>query len=205
MHIINAEFIKSCVTPDQFPPASEPELACLGRSNVGKSSLINSLLNRRRLANVSGTPGKTRLLNFFRVSTAQPELRQFHVVDLPGYGYAKVSKSIRDEWGPMIEQYLTSHRSRRGALLLVDARDAQRLDVIAWSWVKALDGAAVVVATKLDKLRREEREACLAGIRRTLGLAEHIPVIGYSSVTREGRDDLWRVIYDMLAESRGGK
>src|SRR5262245_66481171 len=105
MKILAADFIKSCVVPEQFPADRLPEIAVAGRSNVGKSSLINSLLHRRGLAKVSRTPGKTRAINLFLVSTSSPSLPRFYLVDLPGYGFAKVSKSVRAQWGPLIESY----------------------------------------------------------------------------------------------------
>jgi ribosome biogenesis GTP-binding protein YsxC/EngB len=118
MKITAAEFVKSCASLDQCPTEGLLELACVGRSNVGKSSLINTLLNRKALAKVSRTPGKTRLLNYFRISTSDPMLRHFYLVDLPGYGYAKVAKTMREEWGSLMNHYLSSHATLRGVLLL---------------------------------------------------------------------------------------
>jgi GTP-binding protein len=114
MKLLSAEFIKSSVSPEQFPPDRLPEIAFVGRSNVGKSSLINSLLHRKKLAKVSKTPGKTRAVNFFTVRTSDPKLSLLSLVDLPGYGYAKVSKTMRAQWGPMIEQYLETATVPRG-------------------------------------------------------------------------------------------
>src|SRR5579885_2795646 len=128
MKIVDAVFVKSCGRVSECPSDSLPEVACVGRSNVGKSSLINSLLHRRSLAKVSRTPGKTRLLNFFRVTIATPGLQQFYLVDLPGYGYAKASKSLREQWGPMIETYFAERQELRGVLFLVDARGVQEQD-----------------------------------------------------------------------------
>ncbi|MGH7232542.1 MAG: ribosome biogenesis GTP-binding protein YihA/YsxC [Nitrospiraceae bacterium] len=198
MKILTAEFVKSCVSADQFPCDRLPELACVGRSNVGKSSLINALLSRKALAKVSGTPGKTRLLNFYRVATADPTLRRFSLVDLPGYGYAKVAKSVREEWGPMIEQYLTGRPELCGIVQLVDARGAQRQDETTWLWLNGLGFRPIVVATKIDKLGRAERVRCLAAIRQALQLPDAVPLVPYSSVTREGRDELWTAIREML-------
>ena len=120
MHIKSAEFVTSAVKPDQYPPESLPEIAFAGRSNVGKSSLINTLINRRRLVKTSSRPGRTQLLNFFIINDA------FHMVDLPGYGYAKVPESVRRQWGPMIERYLTDRQTLRAVVLIVDTRRTPR-------------------------------------------------------------------------------
>ena len=120
MKLLSAEFIKSSVSPEQFPADRLPEIAFVGRSNVGKSSLINSLLHRKKLAKVSKTPGKTRAVNFFTVRTSDPKLSLLSLVDLPGYGYAKVSKSTRAQWGPMIEQYLEQRQSLGVVILLIE-------------------------------------------------------------------------------------
>jgi len=198
MKIVTAEFIRSCQGPEQFPRDGLPEVACAGRSNVGKSSLINSLLNRKGLAKVSGTPGKTRILNFFRVTTTDPLVGNFYVVDLPGYGYAKVAKSVRAQWGPMIEGYLTNRKDLRGVLLLVDARGIERHDWTTFEWLLDAGLQPVVVATKLDKLTRGERGRNLVAIREMLNLPAATALVPYSSVTHEGRDELWRVIREML-------
>ena len=122
MKIRSAEFIKSCVSPDQYPKERLPEVALVGRSNVGKSSAINSLLNQKGLAKVGKVPGKTQMINFFRVTTADIGIQQFYLVDLPGYGYAKVPKAVQEKWKPMIEGYLTSRETLRGALVFVDVQ-----------------------------------------------------------------------------------
>jgi GTP-binding protein len=198
MKILAAEFVKSCATSDQFPADRLPEVACIGRSNVGKSSLINAWLNRRDLAKVSGTPGKTRLLNFFRIVTADPVIGTFYIVDLPGYGFAKVAKSVRMQWGPMIERYLTGRPQLRGGLLLIDSRRIQSQDVSTYAWLRALGLRVVVVATKVDKLNQGERRQNLDAIRQTLQLPETVPLLAYSAVKREGTDELRRVIRDLL-------
>lgn|SRR5574341_550571 len=198
MKILSAQFIKSCETPDQFPQDRLPEVAVVGRSNVGKSSLINSLLQRKALAKVSGTPGKTRLVNFFRVSTADPQLRELYVVDLPGYGYAKVARSVRAQWGPMIERYLTSRGTLRGVVQIVDARGIESHDRTAYSWLQELGREPLLVATKVDKLSRSDRHASEAAIRTAFALSAAGKVLAYSSVTSEGRDALWRAIKAML-------
>lgn len=202
MKILTAEFVKSCEAPDQFPRDRLPEVAFVGRSNVGKSSLINSLLQRRGLAKVSGTPGKTRLINFFRVATTDPLLPRFYVVDLPGYGYAKVSRSVRAQWGPMIEGYVTQRAELRGLVLLVDARGAERHDATTFAWLREIGREPVVVTTKADKLKRGERRAAEDAIRDALTLTDRDGLVAYSSTTHEGRDALWRAIRAMVVGER---
>ena len=198
MKILSAEFIKSCYETEQFPRDRLREVAFVGRSNVGKSSLINSLLNRRKLVKISRTPGKTRSINFFRVTTGGQFRDSFHIVDLPGYGYAAVSRSVRAQWGPMIEGYLNERSELRGVVLLVDSRGIERDDHAALEWLMAVRHRLVVVATKVDKLSRSERSASLAAIRDGLGVPADVTVLPYSSVTHEGRDQLWRVLVTLL-------
>ena len=205
MKILNAEFVKSCETTDQFPAERLPEVAFVGRSNVGKSSLINSLLQRRRLAKISGTPGKTRCINFFRITTGDPHLRAFYLVDLPGYGYAKVAKSVRAQWGPMTQRYLTMRGQLCGVVLLVDARGIEPHDISTYAWLQEVGQAPVVVTTKADKLGRSERRASEEGIQETLGLPRAGTLIVYSSATHEGREELWDAIRELvLARTQAG-
>lgn len=201
MKILSAEFVTSCTAPGQFPQEQLPEIAFVGRSNVGKSSLINSLLGRKRLAKVSGTPGKTRLVNFFLITTADPALRRFYVVDLPGYGYAKAARSLREQWGPMIEQYFAQRTSLCGVLLLVDARRSEPQDASAYAWLDGLGRPPVVVATKIDKLSRGARQGQLAAIREALELPAAVPLVPYSSESHEGRDELWRVLSSLIGST----
>ncbi|MGZ8406346.1 MAG: ribosome biogenesis GTP-binding protein YihA/YsxC, partial [Nitrospira sp.] len=157
MKILAAEFIKSCLSPEQFPSGNLHEVAFVGRSNVGKSSLINSLLNRRDLAKISRTPGKTRAVNVFLVSTSDPDLSQFHLVDLPGYGFAKVSKSVRSQWGPLMEDYLVDRASPLAVVMLVDSRVATDQDCQTLAWLRSIHRNPLIVATKVDKLKPGER------------------------------------------------
>lgn len=198
MKILVAEFIKSCVDPEQFPTADRPAIAFVGRSNVGKSSLINSLLNRRDLAKVSRTPGKTRAVNLYRVSTTDQILREFYLVDLPGYGFAKVSQSMRAQWRPLIEAYLTSRSGLVGVVLLVESRVVTAQDRQTLLWLHAIGRAPLVVATKVDKLRFGERAGALREANRALGLSEGKEVIPYSSVTGEGKQQLWSALRAMI-------
>ncbi|MGQ0812442.1 MAG: ribosome biogenesis GTP-binding protein YihA/YsxC [Nitrospiraceae bacterium] len=198
MKILNAEFIRSCASPEQFPKDDLPELACVGRSNVGKSSLINSLLQRKGLAKVSRTPGKTRLINFFLITTNDPLCERCYVVDLPGYGYAKVGKTIRRQWGPMIERYLKGRPQLRGVILLVESRGLERHDLTTLAWLRFIGHDPVVVSTKADKLNRNDRRLSEAALRDTLGLSPEYPFVQYSSLTHEGRDALLEVIRGKL-------
>ena len=197
MKIFGAEFIKSCVTPEQFPSGPLHEIAFVGRSNVGKSSLINSLLNRRDLAKVSRTPGKTRAVNVFLVLTSDPDLSQFHLVDLPGYGFARVSKSVRTQWGPLIEGYLVGRASLLGVVMLVDSRVVTDQDRQTIAWLRSIRRNPLVVATKVDRLKPSERVRTLRLTHRALGLAAGELLIPYSSETGDGRDRLWGALCEI--------
>lgn len=192
MKILQAEFIRSCADSEQFPDGPAPEIAIVGRSNVGKSSLINSLLQRKALAKVSRTPGKTRTINLFSIVTDDPQLPRFVLADLPGYGYAKVSKAERAKWAPLIEGYLERRQHVRTVVMLVESRVVGPRDPETVSWLRAIGYEPVVVATKADKLKASERVAALRHLERTLGLTG--AVTAYSSVTGEGRERLWSAL-----------
>lgn len=191
MKILQAEFIRSCADSEQFPDGPALEIAIVGRSNVGKSSLINSLLQRKGLAKVSRTPGKTRMINLFSIVTDDPQLPRFVLADLPGYGYAKVSKAERAQWAPLIEGYL-GRRHVRAVVMLVESRVVGPRDPDTVSWLRAIGYDPVVVATKADKLKASERVTALRHLERTLGLTG--AVTAYSSVTGEGRERLWSAL-----------
>jgi GTP-binding protein len=191
MKVLAAEFIRSCVQPEQFPVGDVPEIAFVGRSNVGKSSLINSLLNRRDLAKVSRTPGKTRAVNVFLVSTSDPGLARFYLVDLPGYGFAKVSRSIRAQWGPLLESYLTGRAALLGVVMLVESRVVTEQDRQTLAWLRSIGCNPLIVATKADKLKPSERVRTLRQTHADLGLFEGEMLLPYSSTTGEGRDRVW--------------
>ena len=194
MKILKAEFIRSCVGPAQFPTDSAPEIAFVGRSNVGKSSLINSLLQRKGLAKVSRTPGKTRAINLFMVVTDDPQLSRFVLADLPGYGYAKVSKTERAQWAPLIEEYLGRDGQVCTVVMLVESRVLGPQDAETLRWLRSIGYEPVVVATKADKLKAGERVAALRRLQEGLGLAGSPTFMAYSSVTGEGRERLWSVL-----------
>ena len=190
--ILKAEFIRSCAGPEQFPSGSMPEIAVVGRSNVGKSSLINSLLQRKGLAKVSRTPGKTRAINLFSVTTDDPQLSRFVLADLPGYGYAKVSKAERAQWAPLIEGYLGRRQHVRAVVMLVESRVLGPRDPETILWLRSIGYDPVVVATKADKLKASERMTALRLLEE--GLALTAPAMAYSSVTGEGRERLWSAL-----------
>ncbi len=194
MKILHAEFIRSCVSPEQFPAGPTPEIAFVGRSNVGKSSLINSLLQRKGLAKVSRTPGKTRAVNLFAVATDDPSLPRFLLADLPGYGYAKVSKSERAQWAPLIERYLSQREPLRAVVLLVESRVLGSQDAQTIAWLESIGLDPLVVATKVDKLKPAERVSALRRLQAGLGLTENRAFMVYSSVTGEGRERLWAAL-----------
>lgn len=194
MKILKAEFIRSCVTPEQLPGGAVPEVAFVGRSNVGKSSVINSLLQRKGLAKVSRTPGKTRAINLFSVATDDQALSRFVLADLPGYGYAKVSKAERAQWAPLIEQYLTQREQLRAVVMLVESRVLGRQDGGTIAWLVSIGFDPLVVATKVDKLKASERVSALRHLREGLGVSDDATFMAYSSVTGEGRERLWTAL-----------
>lgn len=198
MKILTAEFIKSCRTPEQFPVDRLSEIAFVGRSNVGKSSLINSLLNRRSLAKVSKTPGKTQAVNFFLITASDPVASRFYLVDLPGYGYAKVAKSVRAEWGPLLDGYVAGRTGLRAVVLLVESRVIAPQDVMTAAWLRAIGRPLIMAITKVDKVRGNERRGVLERTRSALGLEADIPIVPYSAETHEGREALWGAIRDRL-------
>jgi GTP-binding protein len=191
MLIKSAEFVISAVRPQQYPAEELPEFAFAGRSNVGKSSLINTLVSRRKLVQTSSTPGKTRLINFFRVNDA------LMFVDLPGYGYARVSEEERRKWRPMIEQYLSRRENLKAVVLILDIRrtpneeDSQLLN-----WLARREIAVVLVVTKADKLSKTSQ---LKQLKIIAGALETDPdeLVLFSAKSRLGRDVLWRTLVDL--------
>jgi GTP-binding protein len=185
MRIKKSEFITSAVKRNQYPLDNRAEIAFVGRSNVGKSSIINALTNRKKLAKVSQTPGKTRLINFFIIND------DFYLVDLPGYGYAKVSKAEKDSWGITIETYLTSREQLKRVVLLVDSRHKPTGDdILMYEWIKHFGYDVIIVATKSDKLTRNELKKNEKLIRETLKLNIGDKLYFFSSLNKDGRDEL---------------
>lgn len=194
MKINSAEFVSSCVKPEQYPRERLPEVAFVGRSNVGKSSTINSLLNRKALSKVSVTPGKTQTLNFFRIKTGDTVVPDMFFVDLPGYGYAKVSRSVRQQWGPMIERYLSGRSQLFAVVQLVDSRGVEAHDVTTYQWLTHIGQPPIIVATKVDKLNRSQRKPCLTNLCQSLEIPNADEVIFYSAKSHEGRLELWKAL-----------
>lgn len=191
MLIKSCEFLTSAVKKEQYPELNLPEIAFSGRSNVGKSSLINSLLNRKKLVKVSSNPGKTRTINFFLVND------QFVLVDLPGYGYAAVSKSEKQAWGKMIEDYLRFRENLKNVVLLVDIRHEPTADdKLMYDFLKYYKRSVIIVATKLDKIARSSVSRNLNIIKQKLGVDPDDILIPYSSETHAGREELWRALLD---------
>mgnify|MGYP004537564615 CR=1 FL=1 len=193
MNIKKAELETVAVRKSQYPEDNVPEIAFAGRSNVGKSSLLNLLTNRKSLARVSGAPGKTRTINFYRINDT------FRIVDLPGYGYAKISKSISENWGDMMEEYFRNRQSLKKVVQLVDIRHAPSAqDVQMYEYLRhyGLDG--LVVATKADKVSRNEMQKCMKTIRQTLKLRPEDLVIPVSALKRQGHDNLLGEIEKLL-------
>jgi GTP-binding protein len=191
MKITSAEFVKSAFERAHWLHDLRPEVAFLGRSNVGKSSLINSLLGRRGLARTSNTPGRTQSINFFLIND------EFYFADLPGYGYAKVSKTMRSDWGKMAEEYLAERGELRLCIELVDARhEPTKLDQQLNEWLGHYEKPHIIVATKSDKLSRTELQKSLKVIRQTFAGSD---VLAYSSQTAAGRNELWSRILAAVA------
>jgi len=196
MIIKSAEFITSATKPDQYPPVKYPEMAFAGRSNVGKSSLINTLVNRKRLVKTSSTPGRTQLINFFDINSL------ITFVDLPGYGYAKVPIAVRKKWGPMIETYLSGRRSLKGVVVIMDIRRVPREEehnLIAW--LEHYSIARILVLTKADKLSKNKQDKQRAVVARSLDV-DSSELIMFSAKSRKGREDVWGAIVSLIALKR---
>lgn len=193
MNIHSAEFLTSVGFIRQLPTDGRPEIAFSGRSNVGKSSLLNRLLNRKKLVKTSRTPGKTRTLNFFTVNDG------FYLVDFPGYGYAKRSQSERIQWGQLIEEYVVDREPLRGFVQLIDVRHTPTEDDLRMvAWLTQTNQRFVIVGTKADKLSNNKLQASLARIKRTLAWQGEYDVLPFSAVTGRGKDALWRWIEETL-------
>ncbi|WP_297493432.1 ribosome biogenesis GTP-binding protein YihA/YsxC [Persephonella sp.] len=186
------KFVKSAVSPKDYPPPHYPEIAIVGRSNVGKSSLINAIF-RRNIAKVSSSPGKTRLINFFLLNDS------IYFVDLPGYGYASVSKAERQKWKKMIETYFQTRENLSLVIMLVDSRhQPTKLDIMMKDWLESIGIPYVVTATKADKLNQSEKAKALKTIRETLNLPKDFPVFLTSSKEKTGIKELMGYVLDFV-------
>jgi GTP-binding protein len=201
--ITQGKYIASAVKPEQYPENDLPEIVFIGRSNVGKSSLINSLTRVNNLARVSSQPGKTQTINFFEVGVKIEGVegrKAFYLVDLPGYGYAKTGKEKRKIWSKFIEEYFLTSPRLQFVCQLIDIRhDPMASDVEMFEWLVKNNIPVLIVATKADKIGKNARQKNIAAIKRKLGIAE-VPVLPYSSLKNEGRSDLLEVIGDSLVE-----
>ncbi|MFQ5105847.1 YihA family ribosome biogenesis GTP-binding protein [Clostridioides difficile] len=189
MKIRSSEITMSAVNKSQYPAEGIPEIALAGRSNVGKSSIINTLLNRRNFARTSQTPGKTRTINFYLINN------EFYFVDLPGYGYAKIAKSEKEKWGGIMERYLESRQELCSIFLLVDIRHEPTADdKLMYEWIKHFGYNCVVIATKADKISRGQYQKHISIIRKKLQMESSEKVIPVSSLKKTGVEKLWEEI-----------
>lgn len=189
MIVKNATLETVCGITSTIPVNEKPEIAFAGKSNVGKSTLINGLLNRKALARTSGQPGKTQTINYYNIND------ELYFVDLPGYGYAKVSITIKEKWGKMIENYLkTSFQLKLVFLLLDIRRDPSENDKMMYDWIVYQGFKPVIIATKLDKINRSQKDKQIKIIREGLGVVPGTKILPFSSVTKQGRDEIWSCI-----------
>ena len=193
MEIKIATYELTAFKPEQYPNHGSPEIAFVGRSNVGKSSMINALVNRKNLAKQSATPGKTRGLNFYHID------HRLYFVDLPGYGYAKVSKAEKEFWGRMIETYLNTRNQISLIIMLVDIRHTPSADdQTMYQWLVEVEKPNLVVATKSDKISRGQVSKRLQDIRATLKMSGMEPIIPFSAQTKQGREEIWNRIWEII-------
>lgn len=189
MIIKNVSLETVCGYTSKLPKNTKPEIAFAGKSNVGKSSLINALMNRKALARTSGQPGKTQTINFYNVND------DLYFVDLPGYGYAKVSVEVKAKWGKMIERYLKKSKMLKCIFLLIDIRhDPSANDKLMYDWIVSNGYKPVIIATKLDKLKRSQIQKHVKMVREGLGLEKEDVLIPFSAETKQGRDEIWALI-----------
>lgn len=184
---VNLETV--CGVTSVLPDNTMPEFAFAGKSNVGKSSLINVLMNRKSYARTSAQPGKTQTINFYNINDA------FYYVDLPGYGYANANEKVKAQWGVMIEKYLHTSKQLKLVFLLIDIRHAPgKNDIQMYDWVKQMGFEPIIIATKADKIKRSQLDKCLKVIRETLQLSKETTMIPFSSVSKQGREEIYEVI-----------
>jgi GTP-binding protein len=193
MKVVSSEIVISAVKPEQYPETELPEFALAGRSNVGKSSFINKMLNRKGLARISSKPGKTQTLNFYLIN------EMLHFVDVPGYGYAKVSKTERAAWGKMIETYFTRREQLRAAVQIVDLRHPpSKDDVMMYEFLKHHEIPCIIIATKADKIPKGKWQKHLKVVRETLDVDKNDRMILFSSETGLGKDEAWSALQSFM-------
>lgn len=189
MVIKNVELEIVCGITSKLPETENLEVAFAGKSNVGKSSLINALMNRKALARTSATPGKTQTINFYNVN------KELYLVDLPGYGYARVSEKEKIQWGKLIERYLHSSKQLKAVFLLIDIRhEPSENDKLMYSWIVNQGYNPIIIATKLDKIKRSQVQKHMKMIRQGLELVPGTTIIPFSAETKQGRDEIWELI-----------
>jgi len=194
MKVTSAELVISAVTQTQYPSGQLPEIALAGRSNVGKSSFINKMINRKNLARTSSKPGKTRVLNFYNINNS------FLFVDVPGYGYAQVSKKEREKWGAMMEAYFETRQPLAAVLLIIDIRhDPADLDVQMYHYLKYFRLPVTVIATKFDKVSKGKRKKHMEQAANILNLQQDDDIIPFSAETGEGKEHVWRQIKNYIS------
>ncbi|MCM3444547.1 ribosome biogenesis GTP-binding protein YihA/YsxC [Metabacillus halosaccharovorans] len=195
MKVTSSEIVISAVKPQQYPEGDLPEVALAGRSNVGKSSFINKMLGRKALARISSKPGKTQTLNFYIIN------EQLHFVDVPGYGYAKVSKKEREAWGKMIETYITTREQLRAVILLIDLRHPPTNDdMLMYNFLKHYDIPTIIVGTKADKIPKGKWQKHAKVIKDALNMEKSDEFVIFSSETGLGKDEAWKVIGEYTSE-----
>lgn len=195
---VNLETV--CGITSVLPKNSKAEVAFAGKSNVGKSSLINGLVNRKALARTSSQPGKTQTINFYNIND------DLYLVDLPGYGYAKVSQSEKEKWGKLIERYLNGSASLRAVFLLIDIRHAPgQNDKTMYEWICHNGYEPIIIATKLDKIKRSQVQKQMKLIREGLGVRPGTKMIPFSSETKQGRDEIWNLIEELCSDRAGNE
>ena len=193
MKITNVSLEIVCGVTSVLPDTGEPEFAFAGKSNVGKSSLINGLMQRKSLARTSGQPGKTQTINFYHINDA------FYFVDLPGYGYASASQKAREAWGKMIERYLNTSGNLKAIFLLLDIRHApSENDRMMYDWITAKGLVPIIIATKLDKIRRSQIQKQTKLLRETLGMPRGAKVLPFSALSKDGREEIYAEIEELL-------
>lgn len=192
MIIKSAELETVCGITSVLPMNDKPEVAFAGKSNVGKSSLINALMNRKSLARTSGQPGKTQTINFYHIN------QEFYYVDLPGYGYAKVSESVKEKWGKMIEKYLRTSKQLKTVFLLVDIRHEPSVnDKTMYDWIIHQGFIPIIIATKLDKINRSQKDKHIKMIKEGLQVVPGTRIYPFSSLTKQGREEIWECIEEI--------
>lgn len=189
MKIKNVELSIVCGITSKLPETDRVEIAFAGKSNVGKSSLINALMNRKALARTSATPGKTQTINFYNIND------EMYLVDLPGYGYAKVSEKEKEQWGKLIERYLNTSKQLKAVFLLIDIRhEPSANDRMMYEWILAQGYEPIIIATKLDKLKRSQVQKHVKMVKEGLGVLPGTIIIPFSAETKQGREEIWELI-----------